>query len=78
MSIRAFRRLPWAARRKWIDQVDDPLTRQIMEVVFLGPRRVSWAKAACMIGGGNSPETIRKRVFRELHRQRPEAKAVPF
>lgn len=68
MSIRAFRRLPQAERRARIQQVEDPLTRKIMELAFLGPGRVSWARIACMIGGGNGPETVRKRVIRELHR----------
>ena len=40
----------------------------IVSIAFLGPGRVSWAKIACMIGGGNGPETVRKRVIRELRR----------
>lgn len=70
MSIRAFRRLPRAERRARIQRVEDPLTRRIMEIAFLGPGRVSWAKIACMIGGGNGPETVRKRVIGELRRER--------
>ena len=35
MSIRAFRRLPRAERRARIQQVEDPLTRRIMEIAFI-------------------------------------------
>ena len=66
MTIRAFRELPWDARQKMIQRVDDLLTRRIMEIAFLGDVRISWAQVACRIGGGNSPETVRKRVFREM------------
>lgn len=66
MTIRAFRNLPWDVRQKMIQQVDDFLTRRILEIAFLGDGRISWAQVACRIGGGNSPETVRKRVSREI------------
>ena len=52
MTIRAFRELPWDARQKMIQRVDDLLTRRIMEIAFLGDVRISWAQVACRIGGG--------------------------
>ncbi len=64
MTIRAFRNLPWDVRQKMIQQVDDFLTRRILEIAFLGDGRISWAQVACRIGGGNSPESIRKRTVR--------------
>ncbi|OUP26937.1 hypothetical protein [Faecalibacterium sp. An192] len=66
MTIRAFRNLPWDVRQKMIQQVDDFLTRRILEIAFLGDGRISWAQVACRIGGGNSPESIRKRTVRMI------------
>lgn len=68
MSIRAFRRLPRAQRRGFIDTITDPLTRQAFEIVFLGPGKVSWQKAALLYGGGISPETLRVWAWKELQR----------
>lgn len=68
MSIRAFRRLPRAQRRGFIDTITDPLTRLAFEIVFLGPGKVSWQKAALLYGGGISPETLRVWVWKELQR----------
>lgn len=68
MSIRAFRRLPRAQRRGFIDTINDPLTRRAFEIVFLGPGKVSWQKAALLYGGGISPETLRVWAWKELQR----------
>nr|DAZ68128.1 MAG TPA: protein of unknown function DUF2299 [Caudoviricetes sp.] len=68
MSIRAFRRLPRAQRRGFIDTITDPLTRLAFEIVFLGPGKVSWQKAALLYGGGISPETLRVWAWKELQR----------
>lgn len=68
MTIRAFRNLPWDVRQKMIQQVDDLLTRRILEIAFLGDGRISWEQVACRIGGGNSPESIRKRTVRMVKR----------
>lgn len=68
MSIRAFRRLPRAQRRGFIDKITDPLTRRAFEIVFLGPGKVSWQKAALLYGGGISPETLRVWAWKELQR----------
>lgn len=55
MSTRAFRRLSRAERRGFINTIEDPLTRRAFEIVFLGPGKVSWRKAALLYGGGISP-----------------------
>ena len=68
MSVRAFRRLPRAQRRGFIDPITDPLTRRAFETVFLGPGKVSWQKAALLYGGGISPETLRVGAWKELQR----------
>jgi hypothetical protein len=68
VSIRAFRRLPRAQRRGFIDTITDPLTRLAFEIVFLGPGKVSWQKAALLYGGGISPETLRVWAWKELQR----------
>ena len=68
MSIRAFRRLPRAQRRGFIYTITDPLTRRAFEIVFLGPGKVSWQKAALLYGGGISPETLRVWAWKELQR----------
>lgn len=68
MSIRAFRRLPRAQRRGFIDTITDPLTRRAFEIVFLGPGKISWQKAALLYGGGISPETLRVWAWKELQR----------
>lgn len=66
MSIRAFRKLSRAERRGFIQTIEDPLTRRALEIVFLGPGKVSWTKAALLYGGGISPETLRVWVWKEL------------
>lgn len=76
MSIRAFRRLSRAERRGFIQAIKDPLTRRVFEIVFLGPGKVSWRKAALLYGGGISPETLRVWVWKELHRS--ESPAAPL
>ena len=68
MSIRAFRRLPRTQRRGFIDPIPAPLTRRAFEIVFLGPGKVSWQKAALLYGGGISPETLRVWAWKELQR----------
>lgn len=68
MSIRAFRRLPRTQRRGFIDTITAPLTRRAFEIVFLGPGKVSWQKAALLYGGGISPETLRVWAWKELQR----------
>lgn len=68
VSTRAFRRLSRAERRGFINTIEDPLTRRAFEIVFLGPGKVSWRKAALLYGGGISPETLRVWVWQELQR----------
>lgn len=68
MSIRAFRRLTRTQRRAFIHTITDPLTRRVFEIVFLGPGKISWQKAALLYGGGISPETLRVWVWQELQR----------
>lgn len=66
MSIREFRRLSRAHRRQIIDSIEDPLTQRILRSAFLGPGKRSWVQVAMMLGGGNDPESIRKRAQRAL------------
>lgn len=66
MSVRAFRKLSRAERRGFIQTIEAPLTRRAFEIVFLGPGKVSWTKAALLYGGGISPETLRVWVWKEL------------
>ena len=66
MSIREFRRLSRARRRQIIDSIEDPLTQRILRSAFLGPGKRSWVQVAMMLGGGNDPESIRKRAQRAL------------
>ena len=66
MSVRAFRKLSRPERRGFIQTIEDPLTRRAFEIVFLGPGKVSWTKAALLYGGGISPETLRVWVWKEL------------
>lgn len=55
MSTRAFRRLSRAERRGFINTIEDPLTRRAFEIVFLGPGKVSWRKAALLYGAAFPP-----------------------
>ena len=68
MSIRAFRRLPRAQRRGFIDTNTHPLTPRAFEIGFLGPGQGSWQKTALLYGGGISPETLRVWAWKELQR----------
>lgn len=69
MSIRAFRRLSRAERRGFIETIEDPLTRRVFEIAFLGPGKVSWQKAALLYGGRHfAGEPCGVWVWRELQR----------
>lgn len=71
MSIREFRRLSRAQRRRIIESLDDPFTQRVLSVAFLGPGKRSWVQVALIIGGDNDIEGLRKRAQRAL-------KLVPF
>ena len=71
ISIRKFRKYPPSARRAVIARVPDPLAREILRAAFLGYRHRSWAYVAMRIGGGNSPDCVRKIATRALQRAEP-------
>ena len=77
MSTRAFRRLSRAERRGFISTIEDPLTRRAFEIVFLGPGKVSWRKAAERRRERRS--SAGGKVSRPIHKnppRRPAAAAV--
>ncbi len=49
---------------RYIQSVDDPLTRQIMMYRFISG--YSWRKIAFQIGGNNSIDGLKKRLYRYL------------
>ncbi len=67
MSIREFRRLSRAQRRKIIDSIEDPLTQRVLRSAFLGPGKRSWVQVAMMIGGDNTPNTVCQIAHRGLN-----------
>lgn len=67
MSIREFRRLSRAQRRKIIDSIEDPLTQRVLRSAFLGPGKRSWVQVAMIIGGDNTPNTVCQIAHRGLN-----------
>ena len=49
---------------EYISGVEDSLTREIFRLRFV--EGLSWAEVAARVGGGNTVEGIRKRVYRYL------------
>ena len=50
----------------YIAKIDDVLTRRIFELRYID--RCSWEQVSIRVGGGNSPEAVRKRHDRYLKR----------
>lgn len=48
----------------YIARIDDALTRRIFELRYI--EKCSWEQVAGRIGGGNTPESVRKRHTRYL------------
>ena len=44
---------------RFIDSIDDSLTRRIFEYRYMVGGRKSWVKVAALIGGGNTPDGVR-------------------
>lgn len=53
----------------FIDTVDDPLTRQAIQLRY--ENGLSWAQVAMGLGGGNSEAGVKKRVYRYLKKTCP-------
>lgn len=51
---------------KYIGSVDDSLTRQVLYERYI--RCKTWAAVACAVGGGNTPDSVRKISERYLAR----------
>lgn len=66
MSIREFRRLSRAQRRRIIESLDDPFTQRVLSTAFLGPGKRSWVQVALIIGGDNTPNTVCQIAHRGL------------
>lgn len=54
---------------RYIDGIDDSLTRQVFALRFR--KGLSWDQVAAELGGGNTYESVRKRVFRYIRKTRP-------
>ena len=50
---------------RYIADIPDGLTRQIFTLHFIDG--LNWARVAMRVGGGNTDESVRKRVYRYLH-----------
>ena len=66
MTIRHFRRLSRAQRRRVIDSIGDPFTQRILRAAFLGPGKRSWVQVALIIGGDNTPNSVCQIAHRAL------------
>lgn len=49
----------------YINAIPDSLTRQIFRLHFIGC--MAWPQIALIVGGGNTSESVRKRVYRYLN-----------
>lgn len=52
---------------RYIAEIPDSLTRQIFQLRFING--LTWVRIAFNIGGGNTEEGVRKRVYRHLWRE---------
>ena len=51
----------------FVKGIDDTVTRRIFELMYInGDRRPGWSRVAYLLGGGNTPEGMRKRHNRFL------------
>ena len=59
---------------RFINGIDDNLTRQIFTLRCAGG--LSWARIAAKVGGGNKPNSIRKRIYRAFEKIEKSAEAA--
>ena len=53
-----------ARLERWISDIPDSLTRRVFSLRF--ERCMSWVQVAAQIGGGNTEDGVRQRVYRYL------------
>ncbi len=51
---------------RYINDIEDSLTRQIFQLRFVNG--LTWSQISFSVGGGNTEESVRKRVYRHLKR----------
>ena len=57
---------------RYIAEIPDSLTRQIFRLRFVGG--LTWVQIAFEVGGGNTEEGVRKRVYRHLRQENKNEK----
>ncbi|GHU94423.1 hypothetical protein FACS1894208_05470 [Clostridia bacterium] len=57
---------------RYIANIGDSLTRQIFTLRFING--LNWAQIECSIGGGNTYEGMKKRVYRYIHKEKINAR----
>ena len=57
---------------RYIADIPDSLTRQIFALRFING--MSWVQIAFRVGGGNTSEGVRKRVYRHINRDNSSEK----
>ena len=61
---------------EYIQEVNDPLVRQIMTYRYI--HGFNWEKTAINVGGQNSPESLRKQLYRYLKKEKSCPKMSVF
>lgn len=56
-----------ARLERYIAEIPDSLTRQIFQLRFING--LTWVQIAFSVGGGNTEEGVRKRVYRHLEQE---------
>lgn len=56
-----------ARLERYIAEIPDSLTRQIFQLRFING--LTWVQIAFSVGGGNTEEGVRKRVYRYLEQE---------
>ena len=56
-----------ARLERYIAEIPDSLTRQIFQLRFISG--LSWVQIAFSVGGGNTEEGVRKRVYRHIEQE---------
>ena len=57
---------------RYIAEIPDSLTRQIFQLRFING--LTWTRIAFSVGGGNTKEGVRKRVYRYLEQEKKDEK----
>lgn len=54
----------------WVASLDDPLTQRIIQLMYMERLGTTFQQVAMKIGGNNTKDSVKQRVYRELAKTR--------